>query len=140
MIRVNNLKRCGLNAIKTTKLSRKEKQRQRQGQNTDNGRMTKMLSSVPKEALTHPDLRHRQVAGLLHQGVRQHDGHGQHEAPAPRHTRVDHVLQVCRAFPRHFCSDEGPAEVETHDGHPREHANGEEVADKAEYLANQEGE
>ena len=53
MIRVNNLKRCGLNAIKTTKLSRKEKQRQRQGQNTDNnGRMTKMLSSVPKKSIS----------------------------------------------------------------------------------------
>ena len=52
MIQVNNLKRCGLNAIKTTKLSRKEKQRQRQGQNTDNGRMTKMLSSVPKKSIS----------------------------------------------------------------------------------------
>ena len=49
---MNNLKRCGLNAIKTTKLSRKEKQRQRQGQNTDNGRMTKMLSSVPKKSIS----------------------------------------------------------------------------------------
>lgn len=98
------------------------------------------LSSVSKEALTHSDLWHRQIAGLLHQGVRQHDYQGQQQAPAPCHTRVDHVLQVCRAFPRHFCSDEGPAEVETHDGHPREHANGKEVADKAEYLANQEGE
>ena len=52
IIRVNNLKRCGLNAIKTTKLSRKEKQRQRQGQNRDNGKMTKMLSSVPKKSIS----------------------------------------------------------------------------------------
>ena len=107
----------------------------------ENGEMeVNPLSSVPEEALVHPDLRHRQVAGLLHQGVRQHDYQGQQQAPAPGHTRVDHVLQVCGAFPRHFCSDEGPAEVETHDGHPREHANGEEVADEAEYLADQVGE
>ena len=98
------------------------------------------LSSVSQEALAHPHLRHRQVAGLLHQHVRQHDRQGQHEAPAPCHARVDHVLQVCRAFARHLCPDEGPAKVETHDGHPGEHADGEEVADVAEYLADQVGE
>ena len=53
------------------------------------------LSIVSKEALAHTDLWHRQVAGLLHQGVRQHDRQRQHKAPAPRHTRVDDVLEVC---------------------------------------------
>ena len=52
MIRVNNLNRCGFDGIKTTKLSRKKKQRQRQGQNTGNGRMKKMLSSVPKKSIS----------------------------------------------------------------------------------------
>ena len=51
MIRVNNLNRCGFDGIKTTKLSKK-KQRQRQGQNTGNGRMKKMLSSVPKKSIS----------------------------------------------------------------------------------------
>ena len=98
------------------------------------------LSIVSKEALAHTDLWHRQVAGLLHQGVRQHDRQRQHKAPAPRHTRVNHVLEVCGAFARHFCPNERPAEVEAHYGHPREHADGEEVANVAEDLADKVGE
>ena len=95
------------------------------------------LSSIPKKAFAQPNLWQGQVAGLLHQRLHQHDNQGQHQAPAPCHARVDHVLEVGWAFSGHLCSDESPAEIKAHDGHPREHADGEEVADIAENLADE---
>ena len=61
-----------------------------------NGEMeVNTLSSVFKEAFVHPNIWHRQIFGLLHHGVRHQDRQGQQKAPAPGHTGVDHVLQIC---------------------------------------------
>ena len=60
--------------------------------------------------------------------VGEDDEDGEEEAGSPADQGVEEELGQGRAPPRYLGLEEGPAEVEAHDGHPAEHGEGEEVS------------
>ena len=78
-------------------------------------------------ALTHPGLDELHPVEDV-EAVDEEDGEGEEGAGAPTHQGVEQELQHCGAAPWDLSLSEGPAEVNTHDRHPAQHGQGEEVS------------
>ena len=84
-------------------------------------------------ALSHPGL-HEIHAVEDVQAVDEDDGEGEEGAGAPANQGVEEELQEGGAAPGYLGLSEGPAEIHTHDRHPAEHGEGEEVSGVSCYM------
>ena len=78
-------------------------------------------------ALTHPGLDELHPVEDV-EAVDEEDGEGEEGAGAPTNQGVDEELEESGATSGYLGVEEGPAQINTHDGHPAEHREGEPVA------------
>ena len=61
--------------------------------------------------------------------------HSEDSTWSPGNNRINNKLEKSWPSPGNLSPDEGPAQVKTHDGHPREHGHAEEVSNVTRNLA-----
>ena len=72
---------------------------------------------------------------IIHEYISKNDAKSEGSTWSPGNKRINDKLEKSWSSPGNLGPDEGPAQVKTHDGHPREHGHAEEVSNVTSNLA-----